>query len=106
MNGSGISCTVVNAIGGNPQRKRSYGGNRRLASGAVRHHPWHRLDIGPPATGLFPPARDRNGFYRDLSSDAAEPDWRASNLHKTQLGVGRICSAPRHNQGNVVVLFI
>src|SRR5579859_4209689 len=57
--------TVLDAIGGNAQGKRTYGGDGGLASLAVGHYSWYRLDVGPPATVLFPPNRDRNGFHPD-----------------------------------------
>jgi hypothetical protein len=53
---------VIDAVGGNTEGKGTYGGNRRLASCAVCHHAWHRLDVGPPAAVIFLSNDNQNGF--------------------------------------------
>lgn len=56
---------MVNAVGGNAQSQSTYGGYCGFACCAIRHHPRHRLDVGPPAAVVLSPHNDWNRFYCD-----------------------------------------
>src|ERR1035438_4143482 len=64
---------VIDAVGGNAQGQRSDGGNRRIPSRAIRHHPGHGLDVGPP-TVSFPASQTQAGGMDGVCRGSGECD--------------------------------